>query len=68
MGQKKVSILVRCPYFRGYIACKNCSWGKKVSLLERCPHWAVLREEFHCTLVLHIIVIAILDVPELCRE
>ena len=33
MGQKKVSILVRCPHFRGWIACKNCSWGKK-----RCPY------------------------------
>ena len=24
-----------------------------MSLLKRCPHWCVLREEFHCTLVLH---------------
>ena len=40
MGQKKLSILVRCPYFGGWIACKNCSWGKeKTTLLERCPHF-----------------------------
>ena len=32
--------IVRCPYFRGWVACKNCSLGKdKVSLLERCPYF-----------------------------
>ena len=47
MGQKKVSILVRCPYFRGLLNCmQELLLGKeKVSLLERCPHFrSVLRE------------------------
>ena len=32
MGQKKASLLVRCPHFRGLNACKSGTWGG-----ERCP-------------------------------
>ena len=48
-GTEEVSILVRCPYFRG-IYIYNCMQGKEeLSLLERCPHFkSVLREGFHC--------------------
>ena len=48
-GKEKASLLERCPYFKGCIARKNCSWEeRKRSLLERCPHFrSVLREEFH---------------------
>ena len=45
MGQKKVSFIERCPYFRG---CKSGSWG---GILERCPQFkGVLIEGFHCKL------------------
>ena len=41
MGQKKVSILVRCPYFN---CTKEVFLGKEmVSLLERCPHFRGVR-------------------------
>ena len=48
MGQKKVSLLVRCPHFRGWNGCKSgTNWGvlfKYVSSVQECPH----REWFHC--------------------
>ena len=45
LGQRKVSVLVRSPYFRGCNVHKQC-----VSCLSRCPYFrGVLNEEFHCT-------------------
>ena len=42
MGQKKVSVLVRCPYF---MVQRTVVGERKVSSLERCPHFrGVLRE------------------------
>ena len=51
MGQKKVSLLVRCPHFN---ACKSgtvYTWGGKVSCLERCPQLrsVLIERERGCT-------------------
>ena len=44
IGQKKASILARCPQ-----VFNKCSRGKKDILLERYAHFkSVLREGFHC--------------------
>ena len=49
MGQKKASLLVRCPHFRGMQEW-YLGW-EKVSCLERCPQFrGVLIEGFNCTL------------------
>ena len=41
LGQKKVSWLVRCPDFRGYIVHKNGIWDSKSVCLLRCPRFRV---------------------------
>ena len=50
IGQKKVSLLVRCLHFRGRNACKSGSWGgvksvlfREVSSFPGCPY----RELYH---------------------
>ena len=54
--EKKVSLLARCPYYRG---CKctqtGCLGQPNVSCLSRCPYFrGVLNEGFHCTLYLYV--------------
>ena len=34
MGQKKVSLLVKCPHFRGRNARKSGTWGRKRCALD----------------------------------
>ena len=40
LGPEDVSLLERCPYFRGCYAQASMELGPEdVSLLERCPHF-----------------------------
>ena len=50
LRQKKVSLLARCPDFRGCSVHKQGVWdSQNVSCLLRCPYFrGVLNEGFHC--------------------
>ena len=40
LGAENVSLLERCPYFRGWYVQASMELGPEdVSLLERCPHF-----------------------------
>ena len=40
LGPEDVSLLERCPHFRGYYVQASMEFGPEdVSLLERCPHF-----------------------------
>ena len=40
MGPEDVSLLERCPHFRGWYVQASMELGPEdVSLLERCPHY-----------------------------
>ena len=40
LGSEDVSLLERCPHFRGWCVQASMELGPKdVSLLERCPHF-----------------------------
>ena len=39
LGPEDVSLLERCPHFRGCYVQASMELGLKMSLLERCPHF-----------------------------